>query len=220
MKRILLAAAATAFLVSSAFAADMPAKAPTVVPAFSWTGLYIGGTVGGIWASEQLSNEGPFGTIFGARNHLNGVLGGPTLGYNFQSGPLVWGVEGDFSWTSINHEVSFGNEKIPYFATARLRGGYASGNSFLYLTGGAAFTRFNLRQDGPGGVGEAERSVTGWTAGAGWEHAFARNWSWKVEYLFADFGHPQSKATAYVPVRHDLSEQVVRIGLNYRFGSN
>jgi outer membrane immunogenic protein len=209
-----------------AFAADMPArvaKAPEslVAPAFNWTGFYVGATVGGIWAKDQLSVPG----FVGERTSFRGYLGGPTVGVNWQTGPWVFGVEGDYSWTNIHDEVSFGcappcREKLPYFATARVRAGYAANNYLAYLTGGAAFTRVENSQV-PGGF-QGSGSVTGWTIGAGLEGAISANWSWKVEYLFADFGNPAIDSFIIVGnagVRHDLTEQVLRVGINYRFAT-
>jgi outer membrane immunogenic protein len=133
------------------------------------------------------------------------------------------GIEGDFSWTSVKDEIDFGclpkcKEKIPYFATVRLRGGYAVQNTLLYLTAGAAFTRAETWQEGTGRY--LEKDATGWTVGAGWETAISPNWSWKAEYLFADFGDPVARTVWGIALRHDLQEHIVRVGVNYRFGSN
>lgn len=227
MKKFLLLVAATAALCAApAFAADTPVKAPPMTaaaPIFNWSGFYVGGTIGGVWVRDQLSD--PPGGFVGSESTLDGVLGGPTVGFNLQTGSFLWGLEGDYSWTSVKDPISFGCtpaciEKVPYFATARLRGGYIAGSSLFYLTGGAAFTRIDLGQPG-GPLGSFQsKDVTGWTVGAGWENAFAPNWSWKIEYLFADFGHPQDRPITIVVVRHDLSEHVVRFGLNYRFASD
>ena len=85
-----------------------------------------------------------------------------------------------------------------------------------YVTGGAAFTR---TEDTQAGTDQGRKNLTGWTIGAGVEWAFAQNWSAKVEYLHADFGHP----TIFNPAislnnRHSVDNlNIVRIGLNYKF---
>ena len=50
MKNVIPAVVALAVTSTSAFAADMPVKyRPVVAPAFSWTGGYVGASVGYGW---------------------------------------------------------------------------------------------------------------------------------------------------------------------------
>ena len=94
MKKLLLASVGLfALAVGSASAADMPRREamPTKAPVYvsqmyNWTGPYIG--ING-------------GAAFSGSNGASGGLVGGTLGYNLQSGPLVWGIEGDLDWTRI-----------------------------------------------------------------------------------------------------------------------
>src|SRR5437879_6202035 len=104
MYRVLAVAVASA-IAAPVMAADlgtyMPAKAPPYVPAFSWTGTYVGANVGGTW--------GKFGFNPAATNNLTGavsapgsvsvnnnaVIGGVQAGYNWQTGQWVLGVEQD-----------------------------------------------------------------------------------------------------------------------------
>jgi opacity protein-like surface antigen len=89
-------------------AADMPL--PQAAPiAYSWTGFYLGGTVGGAWGSlDPTTSTGP-GTYFGTDTPAiaainaaglqsikpSAVTGGLEFGYNWQSGHLVFGFESD-----------------------------------------------------------------------------------------------------------------------------
>ena len=63
MKRQLIAGFALGFLaVVPAMAADMRAapvytKASMMAPVFSWTGCYIGGNAGGLWATKDWSGQ-------------------------------------------------------------------------------------------------------------------------------------------------------------------
>ena len=124
MKSHLLASFAAAGLGltfgASAFAADLgrqaPApiytKAPMAAP-FSWTGFYAGVQAGYGWTGDDVNTVGstisnknvPNTAADAATLHFNtdpkGFLGGGTLGYNFQTGRFVWGVETDLSWADI-----------------------------------------------------------------------------------------------------------------------
>jgi opacity protein-like surface antigen len=125
-----------------------------------------------------------------------------------------------------------------WFATARARAGVVvAERSLLYVTGGAAFAEFNWLKalDFPAFTGfryqaSGSDSKFGWVVGAGWEYAFNNNWSAKVEYLHMDFGSssgvtPTPPAPAAGPgagaawsVSNNFHEDVVRLGINYRFG--
>jgi outer membrane immunogenic protein len=98
---------ATISLLTVASAADFggPPYGPPP-PAFSWTGCYVGGAVGGSWSSQNVSNTalasldqaGVTGTI-----NASGVIGGVYGGCNFQWGSAwVIGIEGDWSDTNFS----------------------------------------------------------------------------------------------------------------------
>jgi outer membrane immunogenic protein len=226
MKRaIVIALGLIGLAATSASAADlgrrMPTKAPVMVePTFNWTGFYLGVNGGVGWARS--SHTDAFGLSTGNFNQNGGMIGG-TIGYNWQSGPVVFGVEGDLDWARINGSVAgcaFGNcyTNMQAFGTARGRVGYAFNNWMPYITGGAAFADVKAGQDGVGGTG-ADQWRTGWTVGGGVEAMFAPNWSAKVEYLYADFG--TGSATSYnAPGFVGVTERnvnMVRGGINYHF---
>jgi outer membrane immunogenic protein len=95
--------------LSTANAADMPLKAPAMAPAaYDWSGIYIGGNVGGGWAQNEISDPGLgiVGTLLGVpvtqTTNSSGFLGGVEAGANYQIGKLVVGTEVDWDWTGIN----------------------------------------------------------------------------------------------------------------------
>ena len=93
-----LALAVLGHATGSAMAADLPVKAPAApVPAFSWTGCYIGGHIGAVISDDQLTS------IFGNTHSFSstGFVGGGQIGcdYQFATGWIV-GVEGQAAWTS------------------------------------------------------------------------------------------------------------------------
>ena len=108
-KGFLLATAATgaAAFAPGAMAADMPLKAPrqvVVPPAASWAGFYIGGHAGVAWHQAHNSNSYNRLRSFGPDElsaNKTGFIGGGQIGYNWQSGNFVFGVEADGSWLSV-----------------------------------------------------------------------------------------------------------------------
>jgi outer membrane immunogenic protein len=219
VKKILLASiAALAFSSACAFAADMPAKAPlyqAAAPVFNWSGFYVGVNGGGLWGRTNQPEPDVFMDIHG------GFAGG-TAGYNWQAGNWVWGLEGDGDWLRMQATQfvtcpSGCTTKFDALGTARTRLGYASGQYLLYATGGAAFTHARIFS-GSGVINGPWDGKTGWTAGAGIEGMINQNWSWKIEYLFASFGHFADAPAAIPTFASDNRFNIVRLGLNYKFG--
>jgi outer membrane immunogenic protein len=235
MKKILLASIATAALCSvSAFAADMPVRAPVYkaapAPVFSWTGCYIGANAGGDWGSARTTIEG----IDFDRGRGSSGVGGGQIGCDYQTGAWVFGVEGNFDWTGLKiNEVDplvagvLGHGKYRWLGTATGRIGYAVDRSLLYVKGGAAWANVQYTATTAAGVvfaGPNTSTGSGWTLGGGWEYAFAPNWSAKIEYDYLrlkDSFNINCPTCAVQPTpvltRQNVSE--VLVGLNYRFGS-
>jgi len=229
-----IAAASTVAFTQIASAADLPRKAPAYSPpppplVYNWTGFYIGGNVGYSWSrlsnSLSVTNGTPgyfaVAAIPGVNASGTGGLddnsftGGLQLGYNFQSGQFVYGLEGDINW--LRHNPSFGGtflyttdntpynltvaNSIDWLATIRGRLGVtvgATGSTLLYVTGGLALTQIKFDQafseppftSPPNGTPQSasiSEVKAGWTVGGGVEAMLARNWSVKGEYLFVQF---------------------------------
>lgn len=191
--------------VTSAQAADLPyrSQAPYTVNqplnAYSWAGPYLGATLGYEWGNVTNSGTKP-----------SGITGGITGGFNWQSGPIVFGVEADFQGTGADDR--FANYKFsnPWFGTVRGRLGYAFNNVLLYGTAGLAFGSLELEQ---GGLQQSQTSV-GWTAGVGAEVGIYQNWTAKIEYLYVDLS---SNSYSLINSTNGLDFGMVRIGLNYHF---
>jgi outer membrane immunogenic protein len=233
-----LVAAATVAFTQIASAADLPRKAPAYAPppiTYDWTGLYVGGHIGGAWGRTQYTN--PLAAP-GALNTFNtdpdGFLGGGQIGFNYQNGPWVFGVEGDISWTNMGGSVggpvtppagSILNTDVNWLATATGRIGYAWDRGLLYVKGGAAWMNadHSFSNVGPPAFTNIVSTTrAGWTAGAGVEWAFVGNWSAKLEYNYMDFGAATLTFPGLgFPFPLDVDQQVhaVKIGMNYRFGA-
>jgi outer membrane immunogenic protein len=204
MKKILLASVGVLALgIGSASAADIvrprpaPPPAPAyVAPPFTWTGAYIGINGGG------------------AFDPSGGLVGG-TLGYNYQSGPWVFGVEGDIDWADISGDFTCAGATCEtrnnWLGTARARLGYAWDRFMPYVTGGAAFG--GVKTSVPG-FGESDDTGFGWTVGGGIEASFTPNLSAKIEYLYVDLGDTDSPVPG---IENGYHTNLVRAGLNYHF---
>ena len=220
--KLILAGIAAALLTAplAARAADLthPSyKAPAYVApaAANWTGFYLG--INGGYGFGTSDWDHPAVSI-----DASGGLAGVTLGYNWQTGTWVWGLEGDLDWADIKGDTTCGagtcEIKDEWLGTARARIGYAGWNNWLpYITGGAAFG--GLKADNSLSGTTASKTQIGWTAGAGIEWAFRSNWSAKLEYLYADLGKFDCSTSCSLVTPDDVSFKVnlVRAGINYRF---
>jgi outer membrane immunogenic protein len=179
--RFVLVSAAVSVCGLSAMAADLPSPVEPVapvayVPAFSWTGFYLGGELGWIqpnprYTTGTLLVGAPF--VVTAASNNNGLTYGILAGYNYQVGQLVLGVEGDFQgWTvgKIRYTAVTGDfltAHSKWGGTIRGRLGYAVDRALLYVTGGAAFVSNETSIPTTGISIGGEDTRMGWTAGAG-----------------------------------------------------
>jgi outer membrane immunogenic protein len=145
-----------------AAAADLPAQVPAYrgpalvpVPAFSWTGFYLGVHVGGAYGTDKVtevtgSADFPAGFIHTTNNPVGPLVGG-YAGVNYQINQLVIGLDGDYSAlflegksTSVGPTGSRADftEKIRWLATGTGRVGVSFGSWMLYGKGGWAWAGF------------------------------------------------------------------------------
>jgi outer membrane immunogenic protein len=233
-KRFVAAVAVSAIVLGAgaANAADLPARMVTKAPIYtkappvelsSWTGFYVGANVG--FASARASSD-----IMGVDTSqtLSGVVGGGQVGYNWQRGPWVFGVEldaqgtsQDATWSGIiggggGAAVSQATS-LPWFMTARGRVGYAVAPMWMiYVTGGAAWgeVKSTVTAAGPGST-TWDETRGGWVIGAGIEGAINRQWSWKVEYLHVDLGSSNTVLFGMAPANLGVTNDIGRVGVNF-----
>ena len=135
---------------------------------------------------------------------------------------MLLGAEADYAFAWVDGHglctVSRCSGEARTFGTARGRLGYDLAGWTVFAAGGVAFADFKAASaTAPGYSGSDLR--TGWTAGLGVERAISRALSWKIEYLYSDFGRDRHFTIAgHTPERIDLSLSVVRIGLNLKLG--
>jgi len=221
MKKILLASVALFGFAGAASAADLPARAappaPVVaaVPVFTWTGFYVGVNAGvGFNSSDDELVFGDGSVLSGDSDDDASFIGGGQIGYNYQFGSFVVGVEGDLQWadfgsTTFVVPAALGGGTVTvdsddWFGTVRARAGVAFDRALIYATGGFAFTD----------------NRNGWTVGGGIEYAFTNNLSAKIEGLYVNLEDDDITLPGGVVANTgDTDFGVVRAGLNYRFST-
>jgi outer membrane immunogenic protein len=197
------------------------AVAPAAECDFTWTGFYIGVNGGGAFGDndtrfQPLPNQAAFIALRDTKlsNDLGGGFGGGQIGFNWQAGKFVFGVEADFQGGDISgdHTISpvpelvgvalpngpgtflHTDQDINWFGTARGRIGFAPICKLLvYGTGGFAYgnadytAETNFAADG-GPIFRTSHDDTnvGWTVGGGLEYAISKHWTVKAEYLYVD----------------------------------
>jgi outer membrane immunogenic protein len=241
-KNIILGAVAALVLGPTAVsAADLPVKAaPVPVAIYDWTGFYIGVAGGGsLGTSTHTDAATGLGDTVGY--NVRGGLAGGTVGYNWQVSSIVVGFEGDASWVgeygsniddglnglgfvdATGRPLFTSYTKEKWVATARGRLGYAVNNLLFYGTGGyaAAGVETGVKDSNTGVLlASATSTRSGWTAGGGFEWGFAPQWSAKFEWLYMKFDSAAFNTLAAEGPRSSvpLDDNVVRAGINYRFG--
>jgi outer membrane immunogenic protein len=201
MNRIACAAVAlvAAIWTSSVRAADLPYTVSQPLNAYSWAGPYLGGNIGWDWGSVDNNPTRP-----------SGFVGGVQAGYNFQTGPWVFGIEGDLQATGASDTFAPWKFSNPWFGTVRGRAGYAINNILFYGTAGLAFGELNGQTFG---LSESHTNA-GWTVGLGAEFGLTQNWSAKIEYLFVDLNDSNFVITG---AQNGYRFGLVRAGVNYHF---
>lgn len=251
MKRIALFAAAAMGIgfAQGALAADLgvraaPAYVPPAAVGPTWTGLYLGFNGGWEWSQnnnvtftdQPAAGIVPFPALSLSQESSGAVFGGQ-LGYNYQAGNWVFGIEGDVdgvgsqrSFKSVVEPTTgatFSASATPrWLASLRGRLGYTWGPGLIYITGGGAWEGAEFNTSDAGGSSSFTNTRSGWTAGAGYEWMIAPNWMVRAEYLYYGFSGNVNNSAAISPVfgggfiNHNwdkMNVNVVRLGLNYKF---
>jgi len=211
MLRLLASSAAVALLSTAAIAADIPADEPppmaaAAMPAYDWTGFYVGINGGWAWGDSEwdvTNSTGPVpDTGVGASFDVDvdGFVIGGHGGYNMQWNWFVLGLEGAVQWSDISgSELStFGAADddfqldVNWLALASLRAGVAIDRVLLYAKGGWAGADVEASFDDNVGANQGSFSedewMNGWSVGGGAEFALTQNIILGADYQFIDLG--------------------------------
>jgi outer membrane immunogenic protein len=221
IRRLLLTSLGALAIGGTAMAADLPsaryAPVAPIVPVFTWTGFYIGVNAGVAFADNNNDSifipPGTFGPgtgnffVTGVSSNNDAVFtGGGQIGYNYQAGGWVFGVEADLQWADLGNNNNNGaafavvglpagfvfantNTGLEWWGTVRGRVGFAWDRALLYATGGFAYGGGGGGDNFCGvafGCGGGDDTRTGWTVGGGLEYAFTNNWTVKIEGLYVN----------------------------------
>lgn len=235
--------------LNTASAADLALKgAPppaltSPVSIYNWTGFYLGAHVGDGWGTTEstatfsgalLGIPGAFSLPITSQT-FNGFLGGFQGGYNWQTGVLVLGVEGDFSFAGLK-----GNAPCLILLNCSVKHDWVGDitgrvglvvfdKAMIYIKGGAAWadSSYNVGNTIAGVAisGSASTTRLGGLLGFGLEYPFLPKWSAKLEYNFISFGNqtlniPVSVSGVGVlnaPTQINESMHIIKGGVNYHF---
>ncbi len=228
MKQILLAAS---LVLAAATAGNAEDAIHQGVPAYAWSGLFVGAQVG--FVSGRSSYVEPEYPGYGIDFDPDGFVGGVYAGYSRQlENNLVLGGEVDIYVGRVKGDDMFhqpdgtqysdaiGSARLTAAGSVRARLGYGAGRFMPYVTGGLAVGHFKYRVDVPSiGDGFAvSKTFTSWTVGAGLEYALTENLVGRAEYRYTDFGSNtlvDPPAWATTTVKFKTSD--IRLGIAYKF---
>jgi outer membrane immunogenic protein len=200
----------------SARAAYYPVKAApiSVVPTFNWTGCYLGVHGGG----------GALNDSYTGRNGFGGLAGGQA-DCNYQITQLVFGIEGEASWSGLSNDNRVTTAGATTDTTTRnrwdadvaLRIGIVTADRVLpYAKVGAAWGGFDYSSTTIVPTQQGSATLPGMLLGGGVEYAFTPNWVGKVEYN-SIFVRGNVTFNNAVTSTQSAAKQIVKVGVSYLF---
>ncbi len=214
-KGIVLAACLVAATIAPAAAADP-----------DWKGFYVGAQAGyGSSAPEWTDIDYDWfgGTL---SNKDEGFSYGVTVGYNFGNGPMVYGLEADYTFGFGENDVRYSDDvdlsdDYKSLITLRARAGVVAGNALLYVTAGVAQPDFEhtwIEDFDPEDSWQTfESSKLGLVYGAGVEHRIGKRFSLKGEFIVAKSAEDSAVNPDGYEMRVSENISTLRLGLNWHF---
>jgi len=196
--------------------------------------------------SKEASAQVQITTVTGAGSaRADSWVAGLVFGYNWQQGPMVFGVETDFQGMGLKNTINptlvytgpptfttdfaTASSTIDRYGTLRGRIGTTFGSVLLYVTGGLAYGLVDLNSTfqafGLTTTASNTQTRVGGVVGAGAEYLIKPNWMLTFQYQYVDLGRVSvaSSASGAGPAFISQSAttradfQTAMIGLSFRF---
>ena len=238
--KIVFAAAAWALLAGyPAHAADMAAlayRAPPMAALPTWAGWYGGVNLGYTSLTDRVDHfDSGSGCWWSCdelhfRDRSSGVLGGLQVGYNWQAGNIVYGLETDVNFASVRTsrraigDDYLQNSDLSAIGTVRARLGWAVDRTLIYATGGFAYANVHdhVNDSDDPGLWDKSGWLGGWVAGGGIEYAMGARWSIKAEAMFYELEKRTivftNNGSETLPATFKHDGAIARAGVNFKFG--
>ncbi len=211
-----LIALASVAMTGAANAADM--ATPGTQYSHDWSGWYFG--IKGGYASGDARLVGPFGNT--GDYTIDGGLIGTMSGYNFQSGNIVFGIDTDTAFGSLEGTTSPASvcvtctTEINWLSTFRGRVGVAYDNVLPFVTAGVAYGEVEVTLPpalNPGG-GNRDDIFVGYVVGGGIDWAMSDDWTARLDYQYVDLGNENMAFAGGVTNVSIDNLHIVRVGLS------
>ena len=222
LRKILITATSVIAVATAAQAADLYKGAAgeggykdAPYMGVSWAGLYVGANGGYVWSGKKNSGEG-------RDLEPKGGFGGGQIGYNFQQGDFVFGIETDFQGAGDDDSKLGNKAELQWFGTVRGRLGYLLDhtgigihNTMIYGTGGYAYG--DIKNSIPDH--SKDKVEFGWTAGGGIEYKINPSWSIKAEYQYISLQIDHKDLPLGFGSGDRAEINTFRVGVNYAVGN-
>jgi outer membrane immunogenic protein len=180
--------------------------------AHDWSGMYAGVAINGLGGGINFKGIGGDTDVEDSAISVSGLVG-----YNFSSGPFVYGLEADFGTTGLDERDTVAglgtvHAESDWTAAMALRAGWAFDDLLLYAKAGVAFTDLELSSTAGGSTSS---TLTGGMLGIGAEYAVNERWSVRGE--LASSGFCDKATLAGTERKFEFGEAVARLGVTVKF---
>lgn len=206
------------------FGAQNGGGASFAAPTYNWTGFYVGGALGAGTAVHELGVDFGGGSLDLDGIGGEGVFGEASIGYDYDFGSWVAGVQVDANYSGIRSKLDIlgGSIKLDndygFDALARV-GAKVNESTLAYVIGGYSYQHFDLHASDP--IGDIiDWGKSGFSVGGGLETAVSNNMTAGLEYRYSQFGKKDFSSEFGAPdgtLTDKPSFQTVRLGVKYKF---